>query len=90
MNNFEDIVTEIYIQIAKFTNTDKDPYYLFISKENYNIMKSELVDIKTDAFPNGRLDFFKVSDSISMEVVPLNGVPKNYIEIRGIIKKYAV
>ena len=31
MNNFEDIVTEIYIQIAKFTNTDKDPYYLFIS-----------------------------------------------------------
>ena len=81
MTKFDVIVKEIYFQIAAIKKQDQEPYYLFLSKEIYQLIKMEMVALKANHLlqEGGRLDFFE-----NMEVVPLSGTPVDFIEIRGI------
>jgi hypothetical protein len=87
MTNFEDLVKEIYLQMSVVKGENREPYYLFLSKENYKTLKTEMINLKADHLlqEGGRLDFFE-----KLEVVPLGGTTTDFIEVKGIKSTYAV
>jgi hypothetical protein len=86
MTDFEEMVKEIYLQMGVVKNDNREPYYLFLSKENYNTLKNEMINLKAEHLlqEGGRLDFFE-----SLEVVPLSGTNNDYLEVKG-IRAYAI
>jgi hypothetical protein len=86
MNNFEDIIKEIYFQIKNVKDEGAEPYYLFLAEEVYVIMKVEICkDNSLFPAPEGRFDFFE-----GLEVVHMRGMTSNYIEVRGIRPQHAI
>lgn len=83
MISFEEIVKDIYLKMISIKGEGRLPYYLFMSKETYSSMKNEICK-NTTLFPNGRFEYFE-----GMEVVPLNDVPLNHIEVKGLKLKDA-
>ena len=72
MNNFENIIKEIYFQIMNVKNNGEHPYYLLISEEYYKIMKNEIGN-------ENKFDFFEELEIVHMPVLKLD-----YIEVKGI------
>lgn len=80
-NNFDDIIREIYFQLQDVRENNLLPYYLFLSKCTFIVMRDELIKNK-ELFPEGRLEFFE-----NMEVVPLGEIADPFVEVKGIIIK---
>lgn len=78
----EEIFAEIYKQIDEVKSQGRLPYYLFLSKSNFNIIKEELTVKKPDLIKEGKFDFFE-----NMEVVPFIDGAVEYIEVKGILDK---
>jgi len=85
MNNFTDIIKEIYFQMTSVRDSGQDPYYLLISDEVYTTLREEIIKENADAPPNRDFDFFD-----NLEVVHMPNIATNYIEVRGVRPRYAV
>ena len=79
MNNFEDIIKEIYFQIKNVANSGQQPYYLLLSEEVYTAMRMEICKENNPSQVESRFDFFD-----GLEVVHMKGIEINYIEVRGL------
>ena len=82
MSNFTDIMTKIYNQIAEIQIANYLPYYLFVSKDVYDILCAEAPRNATNYYlPVHKINIQFVE---GLELVVYDKAVEGYILVKGI------
>jgi len=77
MISYNNIISKIYSQMIAVDKQGLKPYYLFLSRDIFNILEAEM--LKTDLFKDGKVEYFE-----AMEIVSFASAPEDYIEVKGL------
>jgi hypothetical protein len=82
MIQFNEVMTQLYNQIAEVKTGNLLPYYLFVSKDIYEILRSELPSTpENQGVPK---EYVALQYVEGMEVVVFTQPEENFIQVKGI------